>query len=253
MSKYIFTDLIIKKVFSISTMYNDISANLKRNNRPCWAIVIKYEGETIYKSNGERYISNVDNIVILPKGSTYEWECVKPGHFSIIEFDCDVTSLELFSFNVKDGNKFLKVFKALEYKRALNESTYEMECIHGCYTIILGLIQSTNKNYLPDYKTKKILPAIDYIAKNYCRNIKNDELADATGLSNVHFRKLFTEVMGVSPISYIHQLRIKKAKEMLKSDYVNITDIAYSLGYSSIYDFSRTFKKYVGIPPSKYS
>ena len=58
--------------------------------------------------------------------------------------------------------------------------------------------------------------------------------------------------MGTSPISYVHELRIKKAKEMLKSDYGSITDIAQSLGYLNIYDFSRTFKKYVGISPSKY-
>jgi len=39
---------------------------------------------------------------------------------------------------------------------------------------------------------------------------------------------------------------------MLNSDYGSISDIAQSLGYLNIYDFSRAFKKYVGISPSKY-
>jgi YesN/AraC family two-component response regulator len=39
---------------------------------------------------------------------------------------------------------------------------------------------------------------------------------------------------------------------MLKSDYGNITNVAESLGYLNIYDFSRTFKKHTGISPTKY-
>jgi len=58
--------------------------------------------------------------------------------------------------------------------------------------------------------------------------------------------------MGVSPITYAKQLRIEKAKEMLKSDYGTLSDIAQSLGYSSLYDFSRDFKKHTGVAPSKY-
>jgi len=114
------------------------------------------------------------------------------------------------------------------------------------------LIQSAQKKYLPTEKINKISPALDYIAKNYNKNIKNDVLANLCNLSTVYFRKLFAENVGTSPIAYVHELRIKKAKEMLKSDHGSITDIAQSLGYLNIYDFSRAFKKYTGISPSKY-
>ena len=77
-------------------------------------------------------------------------------------------------------------------------------------------------------------------------------LATITGFSTVYFRKLFTSMMGVSPITYVHRFRIEKAKEMLKSDYGTLSDMAQSLGYSSLYDFSRDFKKHTGVAPSKY-
>ena len=68
----------------------------------------------------------------------------------------------------------------------------------------------------------------------------------------MYFRELFTKTVGVSPIAYARELRIKKAKEMLKSDYGSLTDIAQSLGYSGLYDFSRDFKKHTGVAPSRY-
>ena len=58
--------------------------------------------------------------------------------------------------------------------------------------------------------------------------------------------------MGVSPITYVHQLRIEKAKAMLKSDYGTVSNIAESLGYHSVYDFSRDFKKHTGVAPSRF-
>ena len=128
----------------------------------------------------------------------------------------------------------------------------EVESIRDTYSILLALTQAISERYLPTEKQQKIAPAVDYISQHYNENITNDELATITGLSTVYFRKLFTSIMGVSHITYAHHFRIEKAKEMLKSDYGTLSDLALSLGYSSLYDFSRDFKKHTGVAPSKY-
>ena len=51
----ILSDLVITKVYSVSTLYTPEKTKLKRNNRERWAAVIKYEGETVYSSNGKRF------------------------------------------------------------------------------------------------------------------------------------------------------------------------------------------------------
>lgn len=234
-------------------MYTGKDVKAKRVNRPCWAIVIKYEGETIYYAYEKSYVSNISNVIILPKGCSYEWQCTKPGYFSIIEFDSDIKYGGICSFPVRDGEKILKMFKELELKGTSRKPMYKPESIRDCYSIILKLTQVKENRYFPTYKQEKIALAMDYIVKNYNREIRNDSLAEITGFSTVYFRKLFTEIYGVSPITYVHKLRIKKAKEMLKSDYGSITDIAKSLGYLNVYEFSKDFKNHTGIPPSKWN
>ena len=249
----ILSDLIITKIYSASTMYTEEKTNSKRLNRPAWAIVIKYEGETVYNSGGKSYISNINNIVILPKGCNYNWHCTESGHFSIIEFDCPKSSTQILSFNISNPETLLNAIKKIEANHTLKPYAYKLEELKALYDILLSLLRTTDKSYFPSYKENKILPAINYIAKNYNKKISNEDLSAVTGLSTVYFRKIFKEVMGVSPINYLQSVKMKKAADMLKSDYSSITDIAVSLGYNDIYEFSRSFKKYSGISPLQYA
>ena len=82
MNETILYNLNVKKVYSIFTLNTEKNKTMQRINRPHWAIILKYEGETIYKSNGKTYLSNAENMIILPKGSSYEWQCTKPGRYS---------------------------------------------------------------------------------------------------------------------------------------------------------------------------
>lgn len=135
----------------------------------------------------------------------------------------------------------------------LKRKFYETECMAAEYNIIVSLGKSILKKYVPNTKQAKILPAIDYIIKNYNTAITNDFLASLTGCSTVYFRKLFYEIYGVSLIKHINNLRIAKAKEILSNDYSSIGDIASMLGFNSIYDFSRAFKVHTGSSPSEYA
>ncbi len=246
------SNLIIENVCSVTTVYNDAGATLKRSTRERWAIIIKYEGETLYQNKGKLIVSNINHMVILPQGCSYEWRCTKSGHYAVIEFESPSKSEDIMSFAVDNSDEILQIFKKLEYKRLRQKSLYKLESIRDTYSIILKLARSVDNVYIPSKKAAMLAPAIDFILENYTDTITNDVLAGLCSISTVYFRKLFKEVQGVSPIEYIKELKIKKAMEMLRGDYGSITDIASSLGYKNIYDFSRDFKKRVGVAPSKY-
>ena len=107
----VLSNLVITKVSSVSTMYTPEDTKLRKSNRPRWAIVLKYEGETVYTSNGKQFLSNATHMVILPKGCSYAWECTQSGHFAIIEFESDLIHYEPFVFSVKNSEKILKIFR----------------------------------------------------------------------------------------------------------------------------------------------
>lgn len=247
------SDLIITGVHSASDLYSPAQKRARRKDRSRWAIIFKYEGETLYTFNGGHLISDAEHPILLPKGCSYEWVCTRAGHFFSIEFESELSCTRPIGLTTQMSEKLLRQCRELERKRTLRLPFTEWESVRDTYTILLTLFHTREEPYLPSKKQAKIAPAAEYIAQNCHKSISNEELAALTGLSTVYFRKLFTQVMGVSPIAYAHRLRIAKAKEMLKSDYGTLGNIATSLGYANLYDFSRDFKKHTGVSPSKYA
>ena len=129
MSSNILSNLVINRVRSVSSMYSPEGMKMRRNDRQCWAIIIKYEGETVYTSADKQIVSDINRAVILPRGCSYDWECTKSGHFYSIEFESDQTHFELLSFPMKHGEKILRLFSELEYKRNLRGAMFEAESI----------------------------------------------------------------------------------------------------------------------------
>ena len=155
--------------------------------------------------------------------------------------------------------KWTELYRGLNSRKGGNNSHRNraaksvcLESIRDAYSVLLLLHESSTEHYYPNERRDRLAPALDYISRHFAEPIKNDTLAEICGMSNVYFRKMFTAVYGTSPIAYTRDLRIRKAKEMLRGDYSSISDIAFSLGYPSLYDFFRDFKKHTGVPPSKY-
>ena len=82
-------------------------------------------------------------------------------------------------------------------------------------------------------------------------SISISEIARENKLSDAHFRRLFTQYMGVSPQKYLINLKINRAKELLAIG-LSIADVAEQSGFTDFCYFSRIFKNYTGMTPVKY-
>lgn len=100
--------------------------------------------------------------------------------------------------------------------------------------------------------TLAIVPALEYIKRNYMNQFSVESLADLCGLSPTHFRRVFNNTMGVSPLEYLNTIRITKACHLLRSTEDSILNISESVGFHSISSFNRYFDRLVNMSPREY-
>jgi len=101
-------------------------------------------------------------------------------------------------------------------------------------------------------KYKKVYEVIKYIDNNFTSKITLSEISEIFDFSPNYFCKLFKEITGISFIEYLNTLRIKKAKKLLTDTTLNITEIAFSVGFESTTHFGRVFKAMNKQSPLEY-
>lgn len=95
--------------------------------------------------------------------------------------------------------------------------------------------------------------AIRYIDFNYSSEIDVDDIAASAGISRSYLYRLFMQHISMSPNEYLMRFRISKGAELLEENRLSVGEVAFSTGFADQLYFSRVFKKYMGIPPSRYS
>ena len=99
---------------------------------------------------------------------------------------------------------------------------------------------------------RPISPSIDYIRKNIRESIQLKDLSDQACMSTTSFYRYFKREMGMSPIEYILNEKIKYAKKLLSNPNMQINEVSYASGFEDCNYFIRIFKKYEGVTPKQY-
>tara|TARA_R110001592_G_scaffold2194_9_gene13356 strand:+ start:208 stop:1077 length:870 start_codon:yes stop_codon:yes gene_type:complete len=107
-------------------------------------------------------------------------------------------------------------------------------------------------SFLQALKDKRIGKALEYIHESPEKPWTIDSLASAIGMSRAAFAKKFTLLVGQTFFTYLSNLRIQKAKEMILTTSLFINDIALNVGYESERAFTKTFSKYEGVTPKQF-
>ncbi|MFS0728332.1 bifunctional transcriptional activator/DNA repair enzyme AdaA [Paenibacillus sp. 1P07SE] len=92
----------------------------------------------------------------------------------------------------------------------------------------------------------------DYIHSHYELKITLQSMAEILERNSSHIQRTFKELLGISPLQYLHDVRIERAKNLLRIQELSTTQIAYEIGYSSLSHFSKVFKAKVGLSPKIY-
>lgn len=103
-----------------------------------------------------------------------------------------------------------------------------------------------------DAQVKRIIEqAMLYLQQNYMKDISLDNCAEHTGTNPFFLSRSFKQVTGKNFIDYLTEIRMEKARELLRDTALLISDVAEQVGYQHSY-FNRIFKKLEGMTPTRY-
>lgn len=112
------------------------------------------------------------------------------------------------------------------------------------------------KTFAFQYEVEKSVTIIDkinqYIHDHYDKNIGRNEIAEEFFLTPDYLAKLYKRKTGNTIKGYINEHRIKKAKELLQTNNITISEVALAVGFDNFSYFSTIFKKIAGISPRDY-
>lgn len=137
---------------------------------------------------------------------------------------------------------------------AMDERPCFQQLMSGILMHMLGVIFFKQKNVSINSSASidKIDEAKALMKANIESPLSVEEIARSLNVSYSWFRSKFKDYTGFSPIQYYNHLRYLKAKELLTISEMGISDIAYSLNFQDVSQFSTFFSKKEGLSPSGY-
>ena len=227
-------ELVISKI-AISVFVPYGCGRPVHKNRPTHGFAFNVDCDTTYHfDTGKSLTCHSGELIYLPRGSNYTVSSVSPQkdkregvyaiNFLILD---DKGSFQPKVIKVKGKEEILSSFvKSSNTWTKRSVSFYEQSFIE-LYKII-KLLKKEAFHYSTTEETLKTLaPALKYIAEHYTQNnISAACLAQLCKVSEPYLRKLFNNAFSVSPILYIRNMRIKYAKDLLRSGELRVTSSA---------------------------
>ncbi|RJG00885.1 helix-turn-helix domain-containing protein [Noviherbaspirillum sedimenti] len=120
------------------------------------------------------------------------------------------------------------------------------------YNIVTGPYGSSFvQDILRIRNARDIYSTNDWIRSNYKSVFAVDELAEQLNMSVTSFHRKFKAAIGMGPLQCQKQLRLVEARRLMLDEDFNVTDVALEVGYESLSQFSREYRKMFGLPPQK--
>ena len=120
-----------------------------------------------------------------------------------------------------------------------------------------GAQQQVDKLEQPEVKGNDEL-LMERIMKAVNKNLSNsdfnvDMLTQEVGISRAQLHRKMKEMTGISTSEFIRNIRLEQAARLLREQKINVTQVAYTVGFSNLAHFSTIFRKHFGIAPSEYA
>jgi len=235
-------------------------------------IALVLSGQAEHQIYGKKHTITREDILIIPPHQRHAY--LNTENMEIINMFFDPVEFEKTAFDLPKSNGYQRLFA--KKHDPLNVSAARFATLVGLLTGFISEIEAKRPGYkdmaaglfiqaigiiararehinTPPLLLSRIEQTLDFIETHYNEDITLDQLALLAHMSRSTFQRIFKKMTNTSPISYLVNLRIRKASSLLlaRSD-LNITEIALQVGFSDSNYFSRQFRKITGISPGVF-
>lgn len=156
-------------------------------------------------------------------------------------------------FSIGFSPAIISLYEDMARYASEEQSGYQ-QIISGIVQYLLGMVcfRQRNESFTNSFAVNKINEARAMMKREDSFRQSPQSIADALGVGYSWFRKMFKQYVGVSPAQYQADMRVLKAKELLDTTALTVTDVAYRLGFETVSQFSTFFRKKTGSSPLQY-
>ncbi len=222
--------------------------------RPHHGILLVVDGKIDFISKGETLTAAGSDLIFLPEGCNYK---------ARIRQEYGITYDYLLSFDIAEAKfqnlpehpvkiltaadgRYLDLFSDILAAKA--DKLHPLKAL-GNFYLLLDLIISDCR--LGDNRKNPLSKALELLS--YDSGLSIEQISKQCNISDSGFRKKFTETYGVSPVKYRTQLKINRAKYLLQSTDMSVSEISNQLMFYDEAYFCKVFKGYTNMTPREYA
>ncbi len=223
----------------------------------------KGEGILVFSDN-QVPVSN-DQYFIVPCGEHFKFYSLlnKNTRFLVAGFNGNIATNMSREFsmvrNLKSSVNNMVANREMLFDEIFNNLAkgfhdYNLEFVNFCFGHLLAtfIYACRTSEDMADESNPVIRRTVHFLEKNLNKKLTLKQIAHEAGYSPTYLTTLFRKATNYAPLSYFSHLKILKACEFLDYTRMKVKDIAFRLGYSDPYYFTRDFKKKMGLSPRQY-
>lgn len=277
----------LKKEFHISRIYTvhyfeyEKGYEFLGESHDFWEIVYVDKGEIVVTAENRQFPLKQGEMVFHQPNEYHNLRAngIVAPNIIIVAFECRSPAMDFFRNKVMNLSDYEKHFLSVILKEAseayasplddtfLPKLEKRKSSLFGCEQMIaLSLTQlfivlrrtamsAPRKNetiLMKRFSHDVVAEVTDFLAEHIGAKLRFSEIADFAGMSGSSLKNIFRSQTGQGVMTYFAQMKIERAKTLIREGNYNMTQIAAMLGFDSVHSFSRRFKELTGMSPREY-
>lgn len=231
---------------------SDVTKRVTVERRDYYSLSYRYSGRVSFKVGEETFLSEAGSVTFMPKNLGYETAVIEETRMAVVHFklarDIDFRNLGILAVN-DVGVRML--FEELIGSFRV-DAPIDFKCMAIFYEL-LGRLEVLAPRGEGERVPRKIELAREKIAERFSDPMFSvGLLAEELSVSTSYLRREFSKAYGRSPVSFLRDIRIGNAKNLLRSEYLSVSQVAEQCGFSGTSYFIQIFHKTVGESPERY-